>query len=121
MKFNSAATLLPLFSLALAESYYDAVPRAIDADVANVVHYDLVISEGLVNPDGGKERCVHSVPPLVNTLTISCRMAFLLNGKFTGEQFAIDEGDEVEVYSRVFDAVISVLTSRSVRGPQQRQ
>jgi len=59
---SAAAALLPLFSLALAWSRHDAaVPRAVDADVAaevaNVVHFDLVISEGLVSPDGGRERC----------------------------------------------------------------
>ena len=41
-----------------------------------------------------------------------------MNGKFPGDQLAIDEGDEVEVHLRVVYVVVSALTSRSVRGPQ---
>ncbi|KAI0768684.1 Cupredoxin [Trametes elegans] len=56
------------------------VDETVSTDVGKTVFYDVVVSEGLRNPDGGKER-----------------MVYLINGEFPGKPLYLDQGDKVEM------------------------
>ncbi|KAL1739970.1 Cupredoxin, partial [Schizophyllum fasciatum] len=54
--------------------------EATPTETGKTVRYDVVVSEGLANPDGGKER-----------------MVYLINGEFPGKTLYLDQGDDVEM------------------------
>ncbi|TRM69923.1 Cupredoxin [Schizophyllum amplum] len=49
--------------------------------VGGTLHYDVVVSEGVANPDGGKER-----------------MVYLINGHYPAKPLFLDQGDDVEIF-----------------------
>ncbi|KIY43564.1 hypothetical protein FISHEDRAFT_52806 [Fistulina hepatica ATCC 64428] len=88
---KSLVSLALLAALAQARaSFYEPIARyhqhtSIDASLgvslSRTVQYEVVVSEGTANPDGAKER-----------------MVYLINGAFPGEQFTLDENDDVQVF-----------------------
>lgn len=60
MKLSFVAGFLPLLSVASShQTRARRLSSRLDVDAnSGVAHHEIVISEGLVNPDGGKERYV---------------------------------------------------------------
>lgn len=54
--------------------------EVVSTETGKTVYYDVVVSEGVANPDGGQER-----------------MVYLINGEFPAKTLYIDQGDDVEV------------------------
>ncbi|KAI5829857.1 hypothetical protein K523DRAFT_352145 [Schizophyllum commune Tattone D] len=52
----------------------------VPTDTGKTVYYDVVVSEGIANPDGGKDR-----------------MVYLINGEFPAKTLYLDQGDDVEM------------------------
>ncbi|KAL1727350.1 Cupredoxin [Schizophyllum commune] len=69
-------------------------------NAAQPKHIDIVVSEGVANPDGGKER-----------------MVYLINGDFPPKPLILDQGDDVEI---VVTANISEATTVHFHGIDQR-
>ncbi|KAL1748820.1 Cupredoxin [Schizophyllum fasciatum] len=70
------------------------------SDAGKPVHYDIVVSEGVANPDGGGER-----------------MVYLINGEFPPKPLILNQGDDVEI---VVTANISEATTVHWHGISQR-